>query len=149
MWVRRLHSISPGTAELNMGPQPLRVQLHVPRVPFATLQNHVARVSLPTVPRVHGDPGAPTPPSQVSPQRCRSPQKAMGRAWTRLLHSERVSLHLQDAQSHWVSAASHFPATCGLEAGERTFLHGEQSSAQTAASESRSCRTPTQERPGP
>lgn len=92
MGVRRLHSISPGTqykadtAELNMGPQTPGVRLHVPRVPFATLQNHVARVSLPTVPRVHGDPGAPTPPSQMSPQRRKSPQKAMGRAWTRLLH---------------------------------------------------------------
>lgn len=45
-----------------------------------------------------------------------------------------------------MSAASHFPATRGREAGERTFLHGERSSAQTPALESRSCRTPTRER---
>lgn len=99
--------------------QPSGVHLLLPHVPFATLQNHIARVSLSTMPQAHGDPGSPTPPStDESPKRQVPPEghvPAMGRAWTPLLHHPR----LQDAQSHWVSVASHFPAACGC-GGRRT-----------------------------
>lgn len=76
-----------------MEPQPSGVHLLLPHVPFATLQNSVAGVSLPTMPQACGDPGSPTPPSiDESPKRQVPPKghaPAMGTAWTRLLRQRR------------------------------------------------------------
>lgn len=71
----------------------------------------------------HGDTGAPP---QMSPQRCRSPQKAMSQPWGEHGHvsstSEGDGPCLQDARSHWVSVASHFPAARGRGGRRTSFL---------------------------